>query len=313
MFRFAAEYFLWSIPLILLLFIFTRKESAIKFSGVELIKKSGAKKSIRYKFGKYFILVGIILLIIGLARPQMVDTKEKSEKNGVDIMVSLDVSQTMQINDFQPSRLEAAKSVIKKFVDMRKDDRIGLVIFSGTSYTKIPLTIDYNIIKETVSTVSLEDVSKDGTAIGMGIATAVNRLKNSEAKSKVIILLTDGDNNTGIISPETAANLAKDSGIKIYTIGVGSNRVYMGTNLSGDLNEDLLKSMAQETGGTYFRADSENALKDIFDKINSLEKTKINTNNYYSYTELFYNLVIVGLLLVALGLLWEEFLFVRIP
>ena len=265
MFKLLNWYFLFLIIPIIYLFFLKKRQSSIKFSSVNLIKKSLKKRSLKSKIGKWLIFTAVIFFIIALARPQSVKNFNLSKKKGIDIALALDVSQSMMQEDFAPNRLEAGKEVINKFIDGRKNDRIGFVIFSGTAYTKIPLTNDYEAVKQIIKTVSYRDVSSNGTAIGMGIAVSVNRLKNSNAKSKVIILVTDGANNAGNIAPETAANLSKELGIKIYTIGVGSDteavRDFWGNvtyqKRTDGPDEAILQKIAVNTGGRYFRATDE--------------------------------------------------------
>ncbi|BDU50330.1 VWA domain-containing protein [Haliovirga abyssi] len=324
MFRFASYYFLLFIPIVIYLFFMKRKNSSIEFSSIATIKKYSAHKTIKHKIGEWLILLGIILLLVALSRPQLVEQNKNIYKKGIDIALALDVSGSMESVDFKPSRIEVAKDVLKKFVDKRENDRISFVIFSGTAYTKIPLTIDYNVLDEAIAKTTTKDVNTDGTAIGMGIAVAVNRLKNSKAKSKVIILLTDGDNNAGLISPEAAMKLAKDTGIKIYTIGVGTNKTIMPVKdgygnivtyrqFTGGLDEGLLKKIANATEGKYFRAKDKNSLENIFKTINSLEKTKIKSKKTFQYKELYYLWLLFGLLFMILGIILEKLIYIKIP
>ncbi len=321
MFKLLNWYFLFLIIPIIYLFFLKKRQSSIKFSSVNLIKKSLKKRSLKSKIGKWLIFTAVIFFIIALARPQSVKNFNLSKKKGIDIALALDVSQSMMQEDFAPNRLEAGKEVINKFIDGRKNDRIGFVIFSGTAYTKIPLTNDYEAVKQIIKTVSYRDVSSNGTAIGMGIAVSVNRLKNSNAKSKVIILVTDGANNAGNIAPETAANLSKELGIKIYTIGVGSDteavRDFWGNvtyqKRTDGPDEAILQKIAVNTGGRYFRATDERALAEIFNKIDKMEKSNINSKSFVEYKEIFPLFVKIGLLFLIVGIILEKYIFIRIP
>lgn len=315
-------YLLLFIPFIIALFFIFRKEKSLQFSSLLVFKQSSVRPTRKHYFEKIAFLLGLSLIIAGLARPQSADKNQNLSKFGIDMVIVLDVSGTMKSVDFKPNRLEVAKKVIQEFVRKRITDRIGLVIFAGTAYTKIPLTVDYMILENSLTKISTEDVNKDGTAIGVGISVALNRLKQSDTKTKIIILATDGDNNAGTISPETSAQLAKDLQIKIYTIGVGSNRTIIpveslfGTSyqqVKGGINEDLLKFIAAETGAKYFRAWDENDLKQIFTTIDQLEKTRFEMKNLQQYNELFHLFVIAGLCLMLLGFLLKELLYIKIP
>lgn len=240
-------------------------------------------------------LAAIGCLIIILCRPQTSDSWSTSETEGTDIVISLDVSTSMLAQDFTPDRFEAAKEVAAQFVAGRETDNMGLVIFAGESFTQVPLTTDRGVLMNYIQDLQI-GVLDDGTAIGDGIATAINRLKNGKAKSKSIILLTDGSNNTGVVAPLTAAEIAKKFGIKIYTIGVGKNgeaRYPVGRNFYGKMeyqmlpvviDEATLMSIASTTGGKYFRATNKNVLKDVFNEIDQLEKTRMDVRNF-THTE----------------------------
>ena len=222
---FANWYFLLLIPLIIYMFLIRKKKkSVLKFSSTKLLKSSGMKKTVKHKIGKYLIASGVIILVIAMARPQMPEPKGFTEQKGIDIALLLDVSGSMQSVDFEPNRLEVARKTIEDFVGGRAHDRISLIVFAGTAYTKIPLTLDHNVVRESLDEVSSQSVNEDGTAIGMAISVGLNRLKKSDAASKIMILVTDGDNNAGSINPETASELAKEMGIKIYTVGVGTDK-----------------------------------------------------------------------------------------
>jgi len=258
----------------------------------------------------------LALVVLALARPQTVDVSSRTKTNkGIDIVMAIDVSSSMLAQDLKPSRLNALKEVAADFIDDRQNDRIGLVVYAGESYTKTPITSDKRIVKNALRSIRYDGVINDGTAIGMGLATAVNRLKDSRAKSKVIILLTDGVNNSGFIEPKIAAELAVEFQIKTYTIGLGSNgtaKAPIGVLPNGkfqygltkvEIDEELLQSIADDTGGLYFRATDTKKLKDIYDEINKLEKTEVEEFKYYNYEEKYRVLI-----LIALGLLFMEWI-----
>lgn len=256
-------------------------------------------------------LVVLSLIIVAMARPRTVDiSTETSSSQGIDIVMAIDVSASMLARDLQPNRLDALKSVAEEFVAGRSGDRIGLVVYAGESFTKTPITSDKAIVLAALEDIEYNNVLENGTAIGSGLATGVNRLKDSQAESKVIILLTDGVNNSGFIDPNTASELAVEFGIKVYTIGVGSNGMALSpvNMLNGriqygrvqvEIDEDLLKEIAASTGGKYFRATDNEKLEEIYAEIDSLEKTEIEEFRYYNYDEKFRPLVLLagGLLL----------------
>lgn len=259
--------------------------------------------------------LALTLIIVAIARPQTVDLSTKTKTTrGIDIVMAIDVSASMLAKDLKPNRLEALKKVASKFINRRPNDRIGLVEYAGESYTRTPVTSDKGIILKSLRDIKYNTIITGGTAIGMGLATAVNRLKESKAKSRIIILLTDGVNNSGFIDPQTASELAVEYGIKTYTIGLGSNGMALSpvainngkfqySRIQVEIDEKLLKEIASETGGKYFRATNNKKLEDIYDEIDKLEKTEIEEFKYYNYEEKFRPLV-----LLALGLLVLEFL-----
>ncbi|WP_019037129.1 vWA domain-containing protein [Psychroflexus tropicus] len=261
-------------------------------------------------------MLALVFLIIAMARPRTVDVTTKVKKTeGIDIIMAVDISASMLARDLQPNRLEALKEVANDFVVGRPNDRIGLVIYAGESYTKTPLTSDKSIIINAINDLQYTQDIQGGTAIGMGLATSVNKLKNSKAESKVIILLTDGENNAGFIDPATATQLATEYDIKTYTIGVGSNGMALSPvgikpngqfqyrNTEVKIDEDLLKTIAQSNGGKYFRATDNEKFQSIYEEIDALEKTEIEEFKFYNYGEK-YRLF----LLIAAGLLFVEFL-----
>lgn len=262
-------------------------------------------------------LLALSALIVALARPRTVDVSSKTKTTrGIDIVMAVDVSGSMLAKDLKPNRLEALKEVAARFVDNRPNDRIGVVVYAAESYTKTPVTSDKELTKRSIESIEYDpSVLQDGTGIGVGLATAINRLKESKAKSKVIILLTDGVNNAGFIDPRMAADIAKEYGVKVYTIGLGTNGnaqfPYAKTGngrilyrmMPVEIDEDLMKEIAKKTDGKYFRATSNSKLESIYDEINQLETTEINELKFYNYDEKYRPWV-----LAALGLLLLEVL-----
>jgi Ca-activated chloride channel family protein len=261
-------------------------------------------------------LISLALIITALARPRTVDetTRVKTTK-GIDIVIAIDVSASMLARDLKPNRLEALKTVAARFINARPNDRIGLVEYAGESYTRTPLTSDKNIVLSSLKSIKYNTIITGGTAIGMGLATSVNRLKDSRAKGKVIILLTDGVNNSGFIDPKIASELALEFGIKVYTIGLGTNGMALSPigikddgsfqygSVQVEIDEGLLREIANTTGGKYFRATSNTKLAEIYEEINKLEKTEIEETKYKSYDEKYRPLAIL-----AFGLLLFEFI-----
>ncbi len=315
------------IPLILLIFHQSRHDSisTLKFSDVSIFRKienrSTKYLSLSSRFLRYFIL---FLVIITLARPQLVNVEKEILNKGIDIMMVLDTSGSMAAEDFQPkNRLQVAKDTMKEFISKRVSDRIGLVIFGSDAYTQAPLSMDYKIIGNLFDSIELS-MAGDGTAIGMAIATGLNRLKSSTSKSKIMVLLTDGENNAGEIDPIRASKLAKDIGVKIYTIGIGKEggaqipyyhplygKVY--SDVLTYLDEKTLKTIANNTNGSYFRATDTDSLKDIYDRIDTLEKTDIKTKNYVNYFDYFPFLLHLIAILILFELILFNILFVVIP
>jgi Ca-activated chloride channel family protein len=267
----------------------------------------------------FFEVLGIILVIIALARPQLENTHISRNTKGIDIMLALDISTSMKAEDLKPSRFKAAKIVATNFINKRYSDRIGLVVFARKSFTVCPLTLDYSLLKKLLQNVRM-GVVEDGTAIGMGLATAINRLKDSKAKSKVIILLTDGQNNAGEIDPVTAADMAATYGIKIYTIGAGSrgtapypvNDPIFGKryqNIKVDIDEKMLTKIANITGGEYFRATDTQSLKQIYNRIDKMEKTKIDEKIFTDYKDLYPRYLFPGILCFILAFVSDKVIF----
>lgn len=322
MIRFASWYFLLLIPLIIYFFVLRRKKSALKFSSVRLLERSGLKKTIKHRIGRYCITLALILLAVALARPQLDNLDTPVWQKGIDIAIVLDVSGSMESVDMKPSRIDAALETIDAFIEKRPNDRIALIIFAGTAYTRIPLTLDHNVMRESLRQVSTSSVNEDGTAIGTAIAVGLNRLKKSDAASKIMLLVTDGENNAGTINPTTASELAGDLGVKVYTIGVGTDKTIIPVNVygqiryqqyEGGLDEELLRQIAEMTGGQYYRARDSKALSQIFSDINQLEKTEFEQDNFKQYTELAYDFIKIGLVLLAAGVFLERFYFILVP
>ncbi len=318
---FANPEYLWMLlllPLVSVWYYFTAKkiQARLTISSLQAFAKGGSFLAKLRPFLFLIRLLALAFIILGIARPQTVDVSVRTKTNkGIDIIMAIDISSSMLAQDLKPDRLSALKRVASAFVDDRLSDRIGLVVYAGESYTKTPITSDKNIVKKALSEIVYEGVIEDGTAIGMGLATAVNRLKDSRAKSKVIILLTDGVNNSGFIDPKIATELAVEFGIKTYTIGLGSNgtaRAPVGILPNGkfqygmtkvEIDEALLEEIANATGGLYFRATDNKKLEEIYAEINKLEKTEIEEFKYYNYQEKYRILI-----LLALGLLGIEWI-----
>lgn len=267
-------------------------------------------------------LLAVALLVVALARPQ--STSKQSSKNieGVDIVMAMDISGSMLAEDFSPNRLEASKQLAREFVRGRENDRIAVVAFSGEAYTQCPLTIDHGILENRIRQLK-SGVITDGTALGDGLAVSINRIRQSDTKSKVIILLTDGVNNAGSIDPLTASDIAKTYGIRVYTIGVGTRGLapypyktpfgIQYQNVQVEIDENLLKQIADETGGTYFRATNKNRLKSVFEEIDKLEKTKIEVLSYEQRAEEFKPFLWAALVLLLLELLLRLSVFKTLP
>jgi Ca-activated chloride channel family protein len=269
-------------------------------------------------------LLAFLLLVLALARPRELFKEEEVNAEGIDIMMVMDLSSSMLARDFEPDRLEVCKRVAIEFVEKRPYDRIGLSVFAGEAYTQCPLTTDHRVVKDFLSDLTCGTL-EDGTAIGMGLATAVNRLKESPSKSKIVILLTDGVNNAGYIKPETAAEIAQEFDIKTYTIGVGTNgdaltpvnRRSDGQYLFGlarvEIDEQLLQQIAEMTGGEYYRALSEEGLEEIYNEIDRLEKTEIEVSVFRRYQELFHIFVFLALLCLVMEIVLRYTFFRAIP
>ena len=267
-------------------------------------------------------IVALALIIVVLARPQTTNSWQNSEIEGIDIMLAIDVSTSMLAEDLKPNRLEAAKDVAAEFINGRPNDNIGITLFAGESFTQCPLTVDHAVLLNLFQGIK-SGIIEDGTAIGMGIANAVTRLKDSKAKSKVIILLTDGTNNRGDISPLTAAEIAKSFGIRVYTIGVGTNgmapypypvgNTVQYTNMAVEIDEKTLTQIAATTEGNYFRATSNSKLKEVYEEIDKLEKTKLNVKEYSKRQEEYRWFALAAFLCVLLEVLLRNSILKKIP
>lgn len=309
--------FLLLIPafLVYLKFKGKRRKMPVRFPTLELFRSTGGGLAARWRHLPTALRwAALILIVVALARPQKVSSEKDVHTEGIDIMLALDISTSMLAEDFKPkNRLEAAKLVASEFIQGRSTDQIGLVVFAGQSFTQCPLTLDYSLLQQLLNKVKVEIVTggtiEDGTAIGMAIANGVNRLRSSKAKSRVLILLTDGQNNRGEIDPLTAAAAARALGIRIYTIGVGTegfapypmrdpwgNTVYQ--QMKVDIDEELLRKIADQTGGKYFRATDEQALRHVYQEIDRLEKSKIRVHQYRQREELYGKYLFAALILL---------------
>ena len=317
-------FWLFLILPVLLFFMYRfrfKKTNDLKVSYLRNFKSNSLKTSL-YPILSILRILSIGLIITALARPQTISNTIKSNtKLGIDIVIAVDVSGSMLSKDLKPDRLEALKTVASEFIKDRINDRIGLVIYAGESYTKTPVTSDKEVVINSLNELSYDDALKTGTAIGMGLSTAVNRLKESTSKSKVIILLTDGDNNSGFIDPLTAAEIASTYGIKTYTIGlgtIGNALTPVRINYDGKLiyerlpvkiDEKLLKEIANKTEGKYFRATDNNKLKEIYDEINKLEKTEYEESKFTDIDEKFRPLILLSISLIFIELLLRYTIF----
>ena len=265
------------------------------------------------------------MTIVALARPQSSDSWSQSNTEGIDIVLSLDVSNSMHFEDFRPDRLEASKEVASRFVAGRPNDNIGLVLFGSESYTMCPMTSDHAVVSNMINSVTFDLIDGGSTAIGDGLVTAVNRIRSGQAKSKVIILLTDGSNNSGDVSPKDAAQVAHTMGVRLYTIGVGSKGEFETTvgydpfgrpvrqKVKADIDEETLKTMAQFTGGRYFRATNKNSLSEIFDEIDKMEKTKMSVREFSRKEEEFLPFALAAIALLLLHVILRNTVLRNIP
>lgn len=320
-FEFSNPQFFWlflALPVAIAWYIWKRKKQtpAVKLSSIKGFKAGSSFLPKLRPLLFLLRLVALAALITAMARPRTVDvsTRTKSTR-GIDIIIAIDVSASMLAKDLRPNRLEALKLVAADFIKGRPNDRIGLVEYAGESYTKTPITSDKSIVLSSLNSIRYNNIIEGGTAIGMGLSTSVNRLKDSKAVSKVIILMTDGVNNAGFIDPKIASELALEFGIRTYTIGVGTNGTalspvalnnnnsFVYDNVPVEIDEDLLKEIAEVTGGKYFRATNNKKLKEIYDEIDKLEKTEVEEFKYTNYEEKYRPLILLAGILLLLELL----------
>jgi Ca-activated chloride channel homolog len=314
-------YLLVVIPAMIVFYVLKQHKStaSLRMPGLQPFGETG--KTFRHYLRHIlfaFRTLAIAMLIVVLARPQTVDKFQDMSTEGIDIVLTLDISGSMLARDFRPDRLEASKNVATEFISGRPYDRIGLVIFSGESFTQCPLTTDHAVLINLLREVQMGMI-EDGTAIGMGLATAVNRIKDSKSKSKVIILLTDGVNNRGEIAPETAAGIAKTFGIRVYTIGVGTQGVapypvqtpygMQYQDMQVEIDEDILRQIAQETGGKYFRATDNDKLTEVYKEIDKLEKSKIDVRQFSRRDEKYHFSAMFAMCLLILEILVRNTIF----
>ncbi|CAM3919969.1 MULTISPECIES: vWA domain-containing protein [Flavobacterium] len=296
------------LPFAIAWYFFTRKKQTATIKMSSLAPFMHAKTLLSRLKPLLFVLrlLALSSIIVALARPRSVDVTAKSKTTkGIDIVMAIDVSGSMLAKDFEPNRLEALKKVASRFIEDRVNDRIGLVVYAGESYTRTPITSDKTVILQSLKTVEYDDsIIADGTGIGVGLATSINRIKDSKAKSRVIILLTDGVNNAGTIDPRMAADIAKQYGIKVYTIGIGTNGMalfpyakddqtgkFLFRNMQVEIDEKLMKEIAETTDGKYFRATDDKKLKAIYAEINKLETIEVEEKKYFNYDEKFKPLI----------------------
>lgn len=318
---FQYPYLLFLLLLLPLMFFYQRyydKKKATNIIYSDLSQFATARKTFKLRIRKlpdYLRMLAVAVLVIAIARPQLsISTDEKSIE-GIDIVLALDISTSMLAEDFKPNRLESAKNVAKEFIENRKNDNIGLVVFAGEAYTKCPSTIDHKVLLDLLSSTESGHID-DGTAIGDGLATAINRVKDTKTKSKVIILITDGVNNMGAIDPITAASIAKEYNIRVYTIGIGKKghapypyytpfgKQYQ--NVEVKIDEELLKEVANTTGGKYFRSTKNSSLQEIFKEIDTMEKTKIDVSLYKHTKDIGGEFILLALVILLLEMLLRK-------
>src|SRR6056297_1989009 len=330
MFYFNHPYFLLFLLIVPALIYWYKKRgtdnsSALRFPSIKNFKETDWSDQTWKKDIIFGIKVlALVLLILGLARPRKVNTKQEFFTEGIDIVLVMDISSSMKAIDFKPNRLEAAKEVGLKFIQGHRNDRIGLITFAAESFLQCPLTVDYNVLENFMQRVEPVEKKFDGTAIGMAIAHGINRLRDSNAKSKVMILLSDGRNNAGELDPSTATEMAKEYDIKIYTIGAGKRgKAWIPVQTFGGrtvtklvdvrIDEKTLQNIAQETGGQYFRATDKNSLFNIYKEISKMEKTEIKVKKYYNYEEKYLLFLGPGFLLLLAAAIFEFAIWRQIP
>ena len=321
MITFASPWYFTLFIIIPILFVFRfllgkNRDGAIKLSTQSIVSTKMQKMGrIKNRFLIFFQFMAIALIITGLARPRIIKSLQEKNIDVIDIVLVIDISSSMLATDFEPNRLEVVKRTGKNFIKKRDSDRLGILVFAGESFIQCPLTVDHDVLLSLMDEISVAQQSYDGTAIGMAIANATNRLRNSSAKSKVMILLSDGSNNAGELDPNTAADLAKQFGIKIYTIGAGTNQdvsfIPGRGYIRNEIDEKTLMSIAKQTGGQYFRATNNQALEKIYSTINELERTEVEIKVYTQYEELYGWFFIPALLFGFGGNLTERYVFRR--
>ena len=297
MLSFGNPYYLFLLIIIPIIYICNKKfaennEGTSQISSAKLFSKKIKRKGlIRKNILLIFQYLTLLLIIIALSKPRIIDSLKETKMDVIDIVLVMDISSSMLATDFLPNRLEAVKKTAKNFIEERISDRIGVLVFAGESFIQCPLTVDKDVLLSLMDEIQVAEQSYDGTAIGMAIANATNRLRHSDAKSKVMILLSDGSNNAGELDPLTSADLAAKFGIKIYTIGAGTNQdvsfIPGRGYIRNEIDEVTLQSIAKRTNGQYFRATNVSGLKDVYNTINALEKTEIEVKQYTRYKELF--------------------------
>ena len=321
MVTFASPWFLSLLLLIPILFVVKNllsksKNGVLKLSSRTIVSYQMIKKGqLKNRILTFFNFAVIILIIIGLARPRIIQSLQEKSIEVIDIVLVIDISSSMLATDFKPNRLEVVKKTAKNFIEKRDGDRLGILVFAGESFIQCPLTVDHDVLLSLMDEISVAQQSFDGTAIGMAIANATNRLRKSTAKSKVMILLSDGSNNAGELDPNTAADLANQFGIKIYTIGAGTNQdvsfIPGRGYIRNEIDEKTLQSIAKQTGGAYFRATNNQALEEIYSTIDELERTEVEIKVYTQYQELYGWFFIPALLLGVGGNILERYIFRR--
>lgn len=327
--NFASPYYLWlfaALPVLVAYYVWRQLKGGASLQVSSVSGVAGAPKTVRYWLRHVpfaLRIIALALLIVALARPQGVEENARTNTEGIDIVLAIDVSGSMLARDFKPDRITAAKEVAGDFIADRTGDRLGLVVFAGEAFTQSPLTTDQGTLQTLLGRIR-SGLIEDGTAIGNGLATAINRLRESEAKSKVIILLTDGVNNRGEIAPLTAAEIAKAQGIRVYTVGVGTQGMapYPAVDMFGnrtfvqqrvEIDEKTLREIAAQTGGNYFRATDKAKLKAIYDEINRLEKSKIEVFEHITYHEHYLDWLLAALALLAIEFVLTRLVLNRIP
>ena len=314
------------LPIVGIWYFLSLRDQRIRLtvSSLEPVRKLRSLRTIFYPYLPFLRAGSFALIVLALARPQLTLKEEEVKAEGIDIVLVMDISSSMLAQDFKPDRLEVSKQVAKEFIDKREFDRIGLVVFAGESFTQCPLTSDHRVVKDFLDGLQC-GLLEDGTAIGMGLASAVNRLKDSEAKSKVVILLTDGVNNSGYIKPATAAEIAQKLETKVYTIGVGtrgqalspvsrrSDGRYIFGMATVEIDERLLNQIAEMTNGQYYRATDAQSLENIYDQIDALEKTEMEVTVFRRYSDEYRGFLFAGLVFLFVEILLRFSLFKSLP